>query len=181
MSQTTSVEIETALLERLRRRRPGLTDRKLLESVVLLTLGRATLRTMQERNALTEDEAIALGVRYAKPDRLASADCELPDLDLVVRRQGHGWPFAPWLASPCQKMLEEGQGAASRRGNYLPTVGIDDRERPMLRYCLSEDRPESLLIGCDEGSSLRIAIRVSRGFDQPLVGDLAGCGELAVL
>lgn len=63
MSQTTSVEIETALLERLRRRRPGLTDRKLLESVVLLTLGRATLRTMQERNALTEDEAIALDVR----------------------------------------------------------------------------------------------------------------------
>ncbi len=39
------------------------TDRELLESMVLSTLGRATLRTIQERNALTEEEAIALGVR----------------------------------------------------------------------------------------------------------------------
>jgi hypothetical protein len=69
MSQTTSVEIETALLERLRQRRPGPTDRELLESVVLSMLGRATLRTMQERNALSEDEAIVLGVRAVREAR----------------------------------------------------------------------------------------------------------------
>jgi len=62
MLQTTSVEIETELLERLRQRRPGQSDRELLESAALSTLGRATLRTLQARNALTEDEAIALGV-----------------------------------------------------------------------------------------------------------------------
>jgi hypothetical protein len=63
MSQTTSVEIDTALLKRLRERRPEKSDRELLESVVLSTLGRATLRSMRERNSLTEEEAIALGVR----------------------------------------------------------------------------------------------------------------------
>jgi hypothetical protein len=119
--------------------------------------------------------------RCAKPGSLASTDCELPDLNLIVRRQRHGRLFASRLPSPCQKVLEEGQGAASRRGNYLPTVRIDDCERPMLRYCLGEDRPKPVLVSCDEGGSLRIAIRVSRGFDQPLVSDLAGCGELAVL
>jgi len=71
MSQTTSFEVGTALLERLRQRRPGLIDRELLESVVLSTLGRATLGTMQERNALTEDEAIALGVRAVREARQA--------------------------------------------------------------------------------------------------------------
>jgi hypothetical protein len=71
MSQTTSVEVETALLERLRHGRPGLSDRELLESVVLSMLGRATLRTIQERNALIEDEAIALGVRAVREARQA--------------------------------------------------------------------------------------------------------------
>lgn len=71
MSQTTSVEVETALLERLRQRRPGLTDHELLESVVLSTLGRATLQTMQERNALTEDEATSLGLRAVREARRA--------------------------------------------------------------------------------------------------------------
>jgi hypothetical protein len=71
MPQTTSVEIETALLERLRQSRPGLSDRELLESVVLSALGRATLRTIQARNALTEDEAIALGVRAVHEARQA--------------------------------------------------------------------------------------------------------------
>lgn len=34
-------------------------------------LGRVTLRTMQERNALTEDEAIALGIRAVREARQA--------------------------------------------------------------------------------------------------------------
>jgi hypothetical protein len=71
MSQTTSVEIETALLKRLRDRRPEKSDRELLESVVLFTLGRATLRSMRERNSLTEEEAIALGVRAVHEARQA--------------------------------------------------------------------------------------------------------------
>lgn len=61
----------TALLARLRHGRPELSDRELFESVVLSMLGRATRRTIQERNALTEDEAIALGVRAVREARQA--------------------------------------------------------------------------------------------------------------
>jgi hypothetical protein len=71
VSQTTSVEIDTGLLKRLRERRPERSDRELLESMALIALGRATLRTIQERNALTEDEAIALGVRAVHEARQA--------------------------------------------------------------------------------------------------------------
>lgn len=71
VSQTTSVEIDTELLKRLRERRPERSDRELLESMALIALGRATLRTMQKRNALTEDEAIALGVRAVREARQA--------------------------------------------------------------------------------------------------------------
>lgn len=59
---TTSVEIDTELLERLRSRRPEKSDRELIESLAKITLGRETLRQVQERNALSEEEAIALGV-----------------------------------------------------------------------------------------------------------------------
>jgi hypothetical protein len=71
MSQTTSVEIDTALLGRLRERRPGKSDRELLESMALSVLGRTTLRSVQERNTLTEDQAIALGVRAVHEARQA--------------------------------------------------------------------------------------------------------------
>jgi hypothetical protein len=63
VSQTTGVEIDTALLRRLRERRPGKSDRELLESVALVTIGRETLRRVQERSTLSEDEAIELGVK----------------------------------------------------------------------------------------------------------------------
>jgi hypothetical protein len=63
VSQTIGVEIDTALLKRLRERRPGKSDRELLESVALVAIGRETLRRVQDRNALTEDEAIALGAK----------------------------------------------------------------------------------------------------------------------
>lgn len=63
MSQTTGVEIDTALLKRLRERRPNKSDRELLESVALVAIGRETLQRVQERNTLTEDEAITLGVK----------------------------------------------------------------------------------------------------------------------
>jgi hypothetical protein len=62
-SATTSIEIDTALLKRLRERRPEKSDRDLIESLAKITLGRETLRRVQERSTLSEDEAIALGVR----------------------------------------------------------------------------------------------------------------------
>jgi len=66
---TTSVEIDTDLLQRLRKRRPEKSDRELIESLAKITLGRETLRRVQERNDLSEDEAIALGVKAVHESR----------------------------------------------------------------------------------------------------------------
>ena len=60
--QTTAIEIDTALLERLRERRSGVSDRELIESMARISLGRETLRRIQDRSALSEDQAMALGV-----------------------------------------------------------------------------------------------------------------------
>ena len=59
VSQTTEVEVDTALLERLRERHPGVSDRELMESVARIALGR---EPHSRPSALSEDEAIALGV-----------------------------------------------------------------------------------------------------------------------
>lgn len=61
-SSTVKVEFDRELLERLRQRRPERSDRELLESMAKMTLGRESLRRVQERSTLSEDEAIALGV-----------------------------------------------------------------------------------------------------------------------
>ncbi len=42
---------------------PTKSDRELLESVVLVEIGRETLHRVQERSTLSEDEAIELGVK----------------------------------------------------------------------------------------------------------------------
>jgi hypothetical protein len=63
VSPTRTVEIDSELLERLHERRPQMSDRELLESMAKMTLGRESLRRVQERNTLSEDEAIALGVK----------------------------------------------------------------------------------------------------------------------
>src|SRR4249920_2472910 len=60
--QTTTVEIDAALLRRLREHHPGVGDRELLEAMARASLGRETLRRVQDRSGLSEDEAIALGV-----------------------------------------------------------------------------------------------------------------------
>ncbi len=78
-------------------------------------------------------------------------------------------------------MLEKGERTTTRRGDDLPAIGIDDRERPVLGNGFSKDRTEALLIGGDEGGSLGISIRIEYGVDQSLVGDLARCGEFAAL
>ena len=62
-SPTKRVEFDSELLERLHQRRPEMSDRELLESMARMTLGRETLRRVQERNTLSEDEAIELGVK----------------------------------------------------------------------------------------------------------------------
>ncbi|HEY2767299.1 MAG TPA: hypothetical protein VGI76_03535 [Solirubrobacteraceae bacterium] len=68
---TTSIEIETSLLERLRARHPGRSDRELIEDLAHIDLGFALLRQAQERNALNEHDAIELGVRAAHESRVA--------------------------------------------------------------------------------------------------------------
>jgi hypothetical protein len=60
-SPTRRVEFDSELLDRLHERRPAMSDRELLESMARMSLGRETLRSVQERYALSEDEAIGLG------------------------------------------------------------------------------------------------------------------------
>ncbi len=62
-SPTKRVQVNRELLERLHERRPKMSDRELLESMAKMTLGRESLRRVQDRNALSEDEAIELGVK----------------------------------------------------------------------------------------------------------------------
>lgn len=48
---TTTVEIDSDLLERLRERSPGKSDRELLEDLAAVTLGFETIRRVQRRTA----------------------------------------------------------------------------------------------------------------------------------
>jgi hypothetical protein len=66
---TTSVEIDSALLDRLRERFPGRSDRELLEAAARIRLGREAVRDAQERSGLSDEEAIALGVRAVHDSR----------------------------------------------------------------------------------------------------------------
>ena len=72
MAATTSVEIDSELLARLRERWPEKPDRQLIEDLVLIQLGFAALRSSQQRNALSEDEALELGVRALHEARSAA-------------------------------------------------------------------------------------------------------------
>jgi hypothetical protein len=71
MAATTSVEIDSELLARLRERWPEKSDRQLIEDLVLIQLGFAALRGSQQRNALSEEEAVELGVRAVHEARSA--------------------------------------------------------------------------------------------------------------
>ncbi len=64
-----TVEFDSELLERLHEGRSDMTDRELLESMARMTLGRETLRRVQERNQLSEDEAVELGVEAVNEAR----------------------------------------------------------------------------------------------------------------
>lgn len=63
MATTVKVEMDGELLERLRARHPGKTDRELIERLAAIEVGMAALREGQECNALGEDEAMDLALR----------------------------------------------------------------------------------------------------------------------
>lgn len=73
MATTTSVEIDSELLARLRDQHPGKDDRSLIEDLARIELGFAALRETQKRNALEEDEATEIAVRAVHEARKASA------------------------------------------------------------------------------------------------------------
>jgi hypothetical protein len=66
---TTSVEIDTTLLERLRERFPDDSDRQLLEASAHIRLGREAIRDAQQRFGVSAEDAIALGVRVLHDSR----------------------------------------------------------------------------------------------------------------
>ncbi len=74
-SPTTSVEIDSELLERLRKRRPEKNDRELLESVARIQLGREASDRARERFAGVPSEEIereaAKAVREVRAERAA--------------------------------------------------------------------------------------------------------------
>lgn len=58
----TAVMIDTELLEELRADEPGKPDRELIEDLALRQVGLRTIRRLQERFDLPEEEAIRVGV-----------------------------------------------------------------------------------------------------------------------
>jgi hypothetical protein len=58
----TAVLIDTDILEELRADDPGKPDRELIEDMALRKLGLRTIRRLQERFDLPEEEAIRVGV-----------------------------------------------------------------------------------------------------------------------
>jgi hypothetical protein len=69
---TTTVEIDSALLRRLRDRDPGKSDRIL--SLARVALGRDAIRQVQTSLALDESEAVAVGARAAREARRELAE-----------------------------------------------------------------------------------------------------------
>jgi hypothetical protein len=72
MAATTNIEIDTALLERLRARSPGKDDRELIEDLARISLGFEVIRESQRRNAVPADEAMAEAVRAVHEVRRSS-------------------------------------------------------------------------------------------------------------
>jgi hypothetical protein len=70
---TTTVEIDSELLGRLRARDPGKDDRALLEDLARVKLGFEALRESQRRNAVDEDDAMAQAVEAVRDIRAGRA------------------------------------------------------------------------------------------------------------
>jgi hypothetical protein len=73
---TTTVEIDSDLLSRLRKRSPGKSDREMLERVARIQLGFETIRRVQERSTVAgvdDDEVMAEAVRGVRTSRRSRA------------------------------------------------------------------------------------------------------------
>jgi len=73
---TTTVEIDSDLLSRLRERSPGKSDRETLERVARIQLGFETIRRVQERSTaagVDDDEVMAEAVRGVRASRRSRA------------------------------------------------------------------------------------------------------------
>jgi hypothetical protein len=73
---TTTVEIDSDLLSRLRKRSPGKSDREMLERVARIQLGFETIRRVQERSVaagVDDDEVMAEAVRGVRASRRSQA------------------------------------------------------------------------------------------------------------
>jgi hypothetical protein len=69
MAPTRTIEIDAALLDRLRARHPGKDDRAMIEDMARIDLGFSLMHQGQERNGLDEDEAMELGIRAIRDSR----------------------------------------------------------------------------------------------------------------
>lgn len=69
VASTSTVEIDTSLLKRLRERFPGRSDSALLESAARIRLGQEAIREAQESFGLDDEDAITLGVRAVHESR----------------------------------------------------------------------------------------------------------------
>jgi len=69
---TTTVEIDSDLLDRLRSRHPGRDDRALIEELARIDLGFVALREAQSRNMLNETDAPELATRAVHEARRAA-------------------------------------------------------------------------------------------------------------
>jgi len=70
-ARTTTVEIDSALLRRLRSRNPEKDDRAVIEDIVRVSLGFQTLREVQERSTDDDD---ALAAEAARTVRMLRRD-----------------------------------------------------------------------------------------------------------
>jgi hypothetical protein len=86
-SATTPVEVDRALLERLREPWPRQSDRDLLESAAQVQLGREAIHEVQARSALADEDSIALGVKAVHQARRMGSRDDVRDAG-GVRRSG---------------------------------------------------------------------------------------------
>ena len=69
MATTTKIEIDSELLDELRSRHPGKPDQTLIEDLARIELGFAALHDAQARNALSEEDAMALALEAVRETR----------------------------------------------------------------------------------------------------------------
>lgn len=69
MTATTRIEIDSELLGELRSRHPGKPDQALVEDLARIELGFAALHDAQTRNAMSEEDAMALALEAVHETR----------------------------------------------------------------------------------------------------------------